>query len=110
MPKIIICRECKEKKKHKAKGLCSKCYQKTPKHREYKREYRKTPKYREYQREYQKTPKHREYQREYEKTRRKKALEKVADRFDFIKDKEAFILDGVILENRLMDLKKEGKK
>jgi len=115
---------CKEK--YHAKGLCIKHYQKTDKYKQYKKQYQKTDKYKQYQKQYKKTDKYKQYQKQYQKQYHKqyqktdkykqyhkqylkqKAINdliKEVNKYDWIKDKKAMILDGKLADKRMRELR-----
>jgi len=122
----IICEECKKRKNYHAKGLCKNCYE---------RERMKNPELRrirnEKQRRYQRKryyedldfrekqlkasakwiknnlERHRESVRKSDKRGGLKRLLKTVDKYSFIKDKKAFILNGTYADKRLKELEGE---
>lgn len=73
---------CKEEK-HYGKGLCNKHYQK----------------------QYQKSDKYKQYQKQYQKQKAINDLAIEVEKYDWIKDKEAMILDGKRADKRMKELR-----
>ena len=94
---------CKEK--YHAKGLCIKHYQKTDKYKQYKKQYQKTDKYKQYQKQYKKTDKYKQYHKQYLKQKAINDLIKEVNKYDWIKDKKAMILDGKLADKRMRELR-----
>jgi len=76
------------KKKHYALGLCKFHYQKTDKYKQYHKQYQKTDKYKQYLKQ--------------------KAISDLAievNKYDWIKDKNAMILNGKLADRRMKELR-----
>lgn len=88
--KMRICSICKEK--HYAKGLCNRHYQQSDKHRQYQKQYQKSDKFKQYL--------------------KRKAISdfaKEVEKYEWIKDKKAMVLDGVLLDRRMKELRKANE-